>query len=96
MRAIVNVSSIMGFRGFAGQPAYTAAKHGVIGLTKAAALDHSAQGIRINAVAPGFIDTPLLGRPQPHFTRCSGSGRHHQCHSLPALGCRVLRHRRMF
>ncbi|TXI09112.1 MAG: SDR family oxidoreductase [Rhizobium sp.] len=58
--SIVNVASIMGFRAFAGQPAYTAAKHGVIGLTKAAALDHATQGIRINAVAPGFVETPLL------------------------------------
>lgn len=59
--SIVNVASITGLRGFAGQPAYTAAKHGVVGLTKAAALDHAAQGVRINAVAPGFIETPLLG-----------------------------------
>lgn len=58
--AIVNVASIMGFRAFAGQPAYTAAKHGVIGLTKAAALDHATQGVRVNAVAPGFVETPLL------------------------------------
>ena len=50
----------MGFRAFAGQPAYTAAKHGVIGLTKAAALDHATQGVRVNAVAPGFVETPLL------------------------------------
>lgn len=59
--SIVNVASVMGFRAFTGQPAYTAAKHGVIGITKAAALDHAAQGVRINAVAPGFIETPLLG-----------------------------------
>lgn len=58
--SIVNVSSVMGVRAIAGQPAYTAAKHGVIGLTKAAALDHAAQGVRVNAVAPGFVETPLL------------------------------------
>jgi NAD(P)-dependent dehydrogenase (short-subunit alcohol dehydrogenase family) len=58
--SIVNISSILGSVGFAGSTGYTAAKHGVIGLTKAAALEYSAQGIRINAVGPGFIETPLL------------------------------------
>ncbi len=58
--SIVNIASIMGLRGIAGQPAYTAAKHGVIGLTKAAALDHAREGVRIHAVAPGFVETPLL------------------------------------
>jgi NAD(P)-dependent dehydrogenase (short-subunit alcohol dehydrogenase family) len=58
--AIVNMSSILGSVGFAGSPAYVAAKHGVIGLTRCAALDHAGDGIRINAVGPGFISTPLL------------------------------------
>ncbi|MEU0743633.1 SDR family NAD(P)-dependent oxidoreductase [Streptomyces sp. NPDC006134] len=58
--AIVNVASILGSVGFAGSPAYVAAKHGVVGLTKTAAAEYAAQGIRINAVGPGFIDTPLL------------------------------------
>jgi len=57
--AIVNMASILGAVGFANSPAYTAAKHGVVGLTQAAALEYSAQGIRINAVAPGFIRTPM-------------------------------------
>lgn len=60
--AIVNVSSILGKVGFAEAPAYTAAKHGLNGLTKAAALEYSAQGIRINSVCPGFIETPMLDR----------------------------------
>ncbi|MEU3663878.1 SDR family NAD(P)-dependent oxidoreductase [Streptomyces sp. NPDC032940] len=58
--AIVNVASILGSVAFAGSPAYVAAKHGVVGLTKAAAAEYAAQGIRVNAVGPGFIETPLL------------------------------------
>ena len=58
--SIVNMSSILGSTGFQNAPAYVAAKHGIVGLTRAAALDHAADGIRVNAVGPGFISTPLL------------------------------------
>ncbi|MFJ9896209.1 SDR family NAD(P)-dependent oxidoreductase [Streptomyces sp. NPDC091280] len=58
--AIVNVSSILGSTGFAGSAAYVAAKHGVVGLTKTAAAEYAAKNIRVNAVGPGFIETPLL------------------------------------
>lgn len=57
---IVNMASILGSVGFATAPAYVAAKHGVVGLTKNAALEYGPQGIRVNAVGPGFIRTPLL------------------------------------
>jgi NAD(P)-dependent dehydrogenase (short-subunit alcohol dehydrogenase family) len=58
--AIVNMASILGSVAFQNAPAYVAAKHGVVGLTKEAALTYASRGIRINAVAPAFIDTPLL------------------------------------
>src|SRR3954451_9581291 len=69
--AIVNTSSGAGVIGIKNSPAYTAAKHGVIGLTRAAALDYAAQNIRINAVCPGYIDTPMMGR----FTGGTPEGR---------------------
>jgi NAD(P)-dependent dehydrogenase (short-subunit alcohol dehydrogenase family) len=58
--AIVNMASILGVTGTAFSGAYVAAKHGLIGATQAAALEYSNQGIRINAVCPGYIETPLL------------------------------------
>jgi len=69
--AIVNTSSGAGIIGIKGSPAYTAAKHGVIGLTRAAALDYAAQNIRINAVCPGYIATPMMDR----FTGGTPEGR---------------------
>ena len=58
--SIVNMSSILGTNGFSTAPAYVASKHAVVGMTKSAALEYSKRGIRINAVGPGFIRTPLL------------------------------------
>lgn len=58
--AIINIASILGSVGIANSAAYVAAKHGIVGLSKNAAIEYAQQGIRVNSAGPGFIRTPLL------------------------------------
>lgn len=74
--AIVNIASILGSVGFLKSGAYVAAKHGVVGLTKTAAMEYATQGIRVNAVGPGFIETPLLSKNLDQETISQLSGMH--------------------
>jgi len=77
--AIVNTSSGAGVKGIAGQAAYCAAKWGVVGLSKAAALDYAGAGIRVNAICPGFVDTAMMHR----FTGGTPEGRQKVVESEP-------------
>ena len=74
--AIVNIASILGVVGFAQSSAYVTAKHGVVGLTKNAALEYSKQGVRVNVVGPGFIKTPLLDANLDDETQTMLAGMH--------------------
>ena len=60
--SIVNTASVAGIRGSVGLSAYNAAKHGVVGLTRNAALEFAPAGVRVNCICPGIIDTPLVAR----------------------------------
>lgn len=98
--AIVNISSILGTNGFANSPAYVAAKHGVVGLTKTAALEYAAQNIRVNAVGPGFIDTPLLrdtdGPAREHLISLHPAGRLGTSEEVAELAAFLLSDRASF
>lgn len=74
--AIVNMASILGAVGWAGSAAYVTSKHAIVGMTKTAALDYAAQGIRINAVGPAFVETPALGKTMTDGERAVLAGLH--------------------
>ena len=74
--SIVNISSILGSVGFAGSAAYVSAKHGLVGLTKNAALEYAPQGVRVNSVGPAFIKTPLIDANLDEATQQFLVGKH--------------------
>ena len=80
--AIVNNASVGGLIGFAGAGIYSASKHAVLGLTKTAALEYARQGIRVNAVSPGAIETPMFDR----FTGGVGTDIHAQLKNMHPIG----------
>jgi NAD(P)-dependent dehydrogenase (short-subunit alcohol dehydrogenase family) len=93
--AIVNIASILGTVGFMTAPAYVAAKHAVLGLTKTAALEYGTRGVRINAVGPGFIHTPLIDQHLDQPTQAYIAGLHAQkrmgtSEEVSALTCFLL------
>jgi len=99
--AIVNMASILGSVGFANSPAYVAAKHAVVGLTKSAAMEYATRGIRVNSVGPGFIDTPLVSEAMDEATLKHIAGLHPMqrlgtVEEVSALTCFLLSDRASF
>lgn len=66
---IINIASVVGFRGYAGQGGYTISKHGVIGLTKSLAIEAQPHGIRVSVVSPGGVNTAMIGEARPDLDR---------------------------
>ena len=103
--AVVNTSSIFGLNGYPGWSLYVATKHAVTGMTKSAALDYAKKKIRVNAVGPGPVETPLLAKGtggDPHSYACCSSrrwmrskpaGRNRRCRGMAAVRRSPLRHR---
>lgn len=99
--SIVNMASILGSVGFHNASAYVAAKHGVIGLTKTAAMEYAQRGIRINSVGPAFINTPLLSKNLDQDTLDALAGMHPMgrigtSEEVSALTCFLLSDRASF
>jgi 3-oxoacyl-[acyl-carrier protein] reductase len=67
--AIINISSVVGFKGYPNQAAYTASKHAIMGLTKSLAAEVSTQGIRVSAILPGGVDTDMVAQSRPDLDR---------------------------
>ena len=66
---IINIASVVGFKGYPDQGAYTASKHGIVGLTKTLAIEAQEYGIRVSVLSPGGVDTELIGRARPDLDR---------------------------
>jgi len=95
------MASILGSVGFANAVAYTSAKHALLGMTKVAAMEYAAKGVRINAVGPGFIDTPLLAKNLDANTLKYVAGLHPmqrlgKAEEVSALTCFLLSNRASF